>query len=112
MICGRAFATGLEEKLLLQCELCGQNFHDSCLKELLGSKYHEDITSDEVRNFINPLNLAGFHYLCSSCSNHTIPSELSDDDRKATRKVSTSTPTVKENDSNAHAVLSSNSQSS
>ena len=98
-VCGETFATGLEDKLLLQCELCGQNYHNACLKELLGHKYHDDITKEEVHKLINPLNLVGFHYLCSSCSNDTIPSELADDDRKATRKVA-DISTGEKNDNN------------
>ena len=72
-VCGCDFATALEEKLLLICEICGQNMHTPCLQNLLGGKYHENITRDEVLCLINPLGVQGFHYLCSTCSNSTIP---------------------------------------
>ena len=74
-ICGSDFATSLDEKLLLQCELCGQNFHEPCLEKLLGEKYHDHLTREEVSLIINPLQLTGFHYLCSSCTKTTIPLE-------------------------------------
>ena len=72
-ICGIEFATKLEEKLLLKCKLCGQNTHLPCLQKILGTKYHDDITSEEVLRVINPLGLQGLHYLCLSCSDSTIP---------------------------------------
>ena len=59
-VCGSDFATGLEEKLLLQCELCGQNFHEPCLEKLLGEKYHDNLTREEVLSLINPLQLFGY----------------------------------------------------
>ena len=74
-MCGNQFATALNEKLLLQCKLCGQNAHLECLKELLGESYHSDLTHEDVSRLINPLGLDGLHYLCDSCSNSTIPSE-------------------------------------
>ena len=74
-ICGNQFATELNEKLLLQCKLCGQNAHLACLKTLLGESYHEELTSEDVLRLINPLKLDGLHYLCSSCSKSTIPSD-------------------------------------
>ena len=72
-ICNNVFATSLEEPLILQCEICGQNIHRSCLKNILGDRFHENITHDEVMLLINPFQLEGFHYLCSSCSKETIP---------------------------------------
>ena len=74
-ICKQQFATKLDEKLLLQCKLCGQNMHFDCLKTLLGNKYCDELTSEEVSLIINPLGLDGLHYLCGSCSITTIPSE-------------------------------------
>ena len=74
-LCGNKFATYLDEPLLLPCELCGQNIHRLCLINLLGAKYHEDITPAEVKLLLNPFQLKNFHYLCSSCSSTTIPTE-------------------------------------
>ena len=74
-MCGEQYATAMDEKLLLQCKLCGQNAHLKCLKTLLGEKFHDDLTSDCVSNLINPLKLDGLHYLCGSCSSSTIPSQ-------------------------------------
>ena len=74
-MCGRQFATELDEQLLLQCKLCGQNTHLACLKTLLGGSYHDDLTSEEVARLINPLKLKGLHYLCDTCTKDTIPSE-------------------------------------
>ena len=76
-ICGVAFATKLDEKPLLECELCGQNIHMPCLRNILGENYHENITKEEVLHIINPLGMNGVHYLCSSCSNSTIPCSTS-----------------------------------
>ena len=72
-ICGCKFATSLDEPLLLQCEVCGQNIHNECLQKLLGESYHENLTPEEVKLLFNPLGLQGFHYLCTSCSKATIP---------------------------------------
>ena len=74
-LCGGKFATHLDEPSLLPCELCGQNIHKPCLINLLGEKYHENITSADVKSLVNPFQLKSFHYLCSSCSSTTIPSD-------------------------------------
>ena len=56
--CGNDFATTIEEPLLLQCELCGQNMHIDCLKKkLLGNHYHEGITCEQVKSLIDPFGL-------------------------------------------------------
>lgn len=74
-ICKKHFATALSDKLLLPCKLCGQNMHIECLKTLLGEKYHDDITNDEVMNILNPFKVENLHYLCSTCTASTLPSE-------------------------------------
>ena len=79
-ICGIDFATSLEEPLLLQCELCGQNIHTQCLKKLLGNKFYEGITPKEVKLLLNPFGLQGIHYLCNSCSKATIPQNFHTED--------------------------------
>ena len=48
-----------------------------CLRNILGENYHENITKEEVLHIINPLGMNGVHYLCSSCSNSTIPCSTS-----------------------------------
>ena len=98
-ICGFDFATGLEEKLLLQCELCGQNFHEPCLEKLLGEKYHDNLTREEVLTLINPLQLLGFHYLCSSCTETTIP--LEQHSKKSTSSSKDQESAITHHESNA-----------
>ena len=103
-ICGEVFATGLDDSLLLQCELCGQNMHQPCLINLLGDAYHENITHDEVLNILNPCKVKGFHYLCHFCSEHTIPSDAAESNTKASRKTTAekqSPPPTTQIDNNA-----------
>ena len=74
-MCLSNFATGIDEISLLQCEMCGQGIHRQCLKSLLGDKFREDITPNEVKLLINPYGLEGIHYLCNSCSKTSIPTD-------------------------------------
>ena len=80
--CGLDFATSVEEPLLLKCELCGQNMHNKCLRKILGEKYCEEITSEQVKSLLNPFGLKGFHYMCSSCSKANLLSAVTDEDNQ------------------------------
>ena len=80
--CGLDFATSVEEPLLLKCELCGQNMHNKCLRKILGEKYYEEITSEQVKSLLNPFGLKGFHYMCSSCSKANLLSAVTDEDNQ------------------------------
>ena len=71
--CHSNYATKNDQPLLLQCHLCGQNAHDTCLKELLGDKYTEDLQASDVNSLLNPFNIETMHFLCSRCSKDTIP---------------------------------------
>lgn len=83
-VCNEQFATGIDDKSYLQCELCGQSFHQPCLESLLGDRFNEDMTKQDVQKILNPLNLNGLHYLCNFCSTNTIP------ETKMTNKVTVS----------------------
>ena len=78
--CSCNYATGREQKLLLQCHLCGQNMHDKCLKNLLGEKFTNDLTLSDVNSIINPFNISTMHFLCGRCSKETIPQAMDSND--------------------------------
>ena len=60
--CSCNFATAKTEKLLFKCCLCGQNVHTSCLQNLLGNKFDNEMTATDVKLLINPLNISSLHF--------------------------------------------------
>ena len=80
--CKTRFKSQHDEKPILQCAKCGQNCHRSCIIGLLKSKINCDLTNEneldqeQIQKLINPLSFPGIHYLCKSCEEDVVPSEL------------------------------------
>ena len=72
-LCKQEYCTLLEDDPLLSCEVCGQGSHDPCIKNILGESDNGSLDSKTARKLIMPLDLAGVHYLCMSCSAQIIP---------------------------------------
>ena len=69
-ICSETYATELDEKPLISCEICGQGCHNDCLAGLLSIAQDDipTISEQEIRNKLNPHSISGLHYLCGHCS--------------------------------------------
>ena len=74
-LCRQEYNIRLEDEPLLSCEVCGQGSHDPCIKNILGESDNGSLDSKAARKLIIPLDLAGVHYLCMSCSTQIIPRE-------------------------------------
>ena len=74
-LCKQEYNTRLDDEPLLSCEVCGQGSHDPCIKHILGESDTGSLDSKAARKLIIPLDLAGVHYLCMSCSTQIIPRE-------------------------------------
>ena len=86
--CEQHYATPKDEGSLLNCSLCGQSVHKECLKKLLGEKYSETITAQEVMNLINPFNISSLNFMCLECTSATLP-QSSDSLKNSVAKKST-----------------------
>ena len=69
-ICEEAHCTEIEEKPLLQCAICRQGAHNSCVAGRLGLTMDEipTVSNEDVFNKVNPCSIPGLHYLCTYCS--------------------------------------------
>ena len=74
-LCKEEFNTQLEDNPLLSCEVCGQGSHDPCILKILGQSSPGPHDPTKIRQMLIPLDIAGVHYLCMSCSNDLIPKE-------------------------------------
>ena len=74
-ICKQSYCVKLEEVPLLECALCGQGSHNSCILDLFGVLLAEqdNFGPEEAKTKINPVGLPGLHYLCGACENDIIP---------------------------------------
>ena len=85
--CLQNYATDKDEKLLLSCSICGQSVHDSCLQNILGNKYTNELTACDVLSLLNPYNLSSFHFLCNRCSVANIPQSVNGLKKSALAKM-------------------------
>ena len=76
-LCNNRFKLLFTEHPILPCARCGQSSHRQCLFDIINTKNDKNFTSfptdAEITKIINPLNLPGVHYLCSTCEAHIIP---------------------------------------
>ena len=70
-ICDQRYRVGLNEKPLLECLVCHQAVHAPCWRTLIQVRNDavdvSELNSESMKNFINPLDLPGVHYICPSC---------------------------------------------
>ena len=87
-LCSEVYCVKNHDKPFLPCSKCGQEAHRECIQSALGMTDEEDeydeLDQKGIMLKLNPFNLSGFHYLCKSCEESTIPSKKSA--RKKIRK--------------------------
>ena len=64
-ICEQSYCVKLEEVPLLECALCGQGSHNSCILDLFGvlPAEQDNFGPEEAKTKINPVSLPGLNYL-------------------------------------------------
>ena len=74
-ICKQIYCVKLEEVPLLECALCGQGSHNTCILDLFGVLPAEqtNIGPEEAKTKINPMGLTGLNYRWRACENDIIP---------------------------------------
>ena len=112
-LCSEVYCVKKHDKPFLPCSKCGQEAHRECIQSVLGMTDEEDeydeLDQKGLMSKLNPFNLSGFHYLCKSCEESTIPSKKSARKRKKKKSVAFSTQETTQDDNSS--ILTSLSQS-
>ena len=112
-LCSEVYCVKNHDKPFLPCSKCGQEAHRECIQSVLGMTDEEDdydeLDQKGLMSKLNPFNLSGFHYLCKSCEESTIPSKKSA--RKIKKKKSVAFSTQENTQDDNSSPLTSLSQS-
>ena len=96
-LCNQRYRIKLNEKPILECEVCYQGVHTSCWTELIHAKSAQihslQLDHLNIRQQINPLNIPGMHYMCQACEHVTFSLDDPEEITKAKRKANKAKPT-------------------
>ena len=76
-ICDTEYCVGLNDSPLLECEICGQGSHNTCILSQFEIQDELNFGPLDALNKLNPFRLPGIHYLCGACEESTIPKKES-----------------------------------
>ena len=76
-LCNKRYRINLNDKPLLECEVCFQGVHEPCWTQLIHAKSSIinslQLEKLNAKELINPLNFPGVHYICQACEPEAIP---------------------------------------